>query len=287
MSELILHTLNGLAFAMLMFLVASGLTLVFGLMRVVNLAHGALYLIGAYFGYLLQRETGSFYLALLLAPLGVAAIAWVVDRVLRGSLYGEELPQVLLTIGLALMAGDAILWAAGGTARSMSEPGWLAGSVTLPGDLVFPTYRIAIIVLGVVVAIALGLVWQRTRVGALLRAGVDDPTTLEALGVNVGRIFMLTFVGGAALAALAGVVGGSFVGLYPGLDFDILLYSLVIVVLGGLGSLRGALVGALVIGLADAYAKAYVPELAYFAVFGPAVLVLAVRPTGLFGAVRA
>jgi branched-chain amino acid transport system permease protein len=282
-SELVLHTLNGLAFAMLVFLVASGLTLVFGLMRVINLAHGALYLLGAYLGYVVQRETRSFYLALILAPVAVSGVAWLVDRLLRERLYGEEPPQVLLTIGLALITGDAILWAAGGTARSVQEPAWLAGSVTLPGSIVFPTYRIAIIVLGVAVAIALGVMWQRTRVGALLRAGVDDATTLEALGVNAGRLFMLTFVGGAALAALAGVVGAAFVGLYPGLDFDILLYSLVVVVLGGLGSLRGALVGALVIGLADAYAKAYVPELSSFVVFGPAVLVLAVRPTGLFG----
>jgi branched-chain amino acid transport system permease protein len=284
MSELVLHTLDGLAFAMLMFLVASGLTLVFGLMRVVNLAHGALYLVGAYIGYLVQRETHSFYLALLVAPLAVGAIAWLVELLLRGRLYGEELPQVLLTIGLALMAGDAIQWIGGGAPRSIQEPGWLSGSVTLSRHLVFPTYRLAIIVLGALVAIVLGLVWQRTRVGALLRAGVDDPTTLEALGVNVGRLFMLTFVGGAALAGLAGVVGGAFIGLHPGLDFDVLLYSLVIVVLGGLGSLRGALVGALVIGLADSYAKAYLPELSYFVVFGPAVLVLAVRPTGLFGA---
>lgn len=282
MAEALLHTLNGLTFGLLLFVVASGLTVIFGLMGVINLSHGALYLLGAYLGYLLVDRTGEFALALVVAPIAVGALGWVLDRGFRSRLYGAELPQVLLTIGIALIIGDAILAATGGAAQTIAPPEFLSGSVSLPGDVHFPRYRLAVGVFGIVVAVALVVLWTRTRLGAILRAGVDDAPTLEALGVNVGRVFTWTFVGGAALAAVAGVVGAPLLGVYPGMDFDILLYSIIVVVIGGLGSMRGALGGALVVGLADSFGKAYVPELSYFAIFGPAVLVLALRPEGLF-----
>lgn len=287
MSELAFQTLNGIAFGMLLFLLASGLTVIFGLMRVINLSHGALYLLGGYLALLMIEETGSWALALLVPPLAVGALALVLDRLLRERLYGDPLGQVLLTIGIALIIGDLILAVAGGTPRALQEPSGLQGSAPLPGGVEFPVYRLAIIGLGLLVAVGLGLLWERTRLGAILRAGVDDAPTLDALGIDVRRVFTLTFAAGAALAGLAGVLGAPYLGLSVGLDFDVLLLALVVVVVGGLGSLRGAFVGSLVIGLTDSFAKAYVPELSYFAVFAPVIVVLALRPRGLFGTAQA
>jgi branched-chain amino acid transport system permease protein len=266
---------------MLLFLIAGGLTIIFGLMRVINLSHGAFYLLGAYIGVSAQAWTGSFWVALVVAPLAVGGLALAVDRLLRRRLYGEPLNQVLVTLGLAFVISDAILWRWGGRPRSLPPPEFLSGSVDL-GLTTFPAYRLAIIVVGVVFAVALAVVWRFTRVGALLRAGVDDSEMLEAMGVRVSRLFTATFVAGSAIAAMAGVLGGPFLGVSIGLDFEVLLYGLVIVVIGGLGSLPGAFVGSLLVGLVDSISKAYVPELSFLAVFGPVVLVLALRPGGLF-----
>jgi branched-chain amino acid transport system permease protein len=267
---------------MLLFMVASGLTVVFGLMRVMNLSHGTLYLVGAYSGFAVERSTGNFWLALIAAPLVGATVGLVIERSVRARLYSGALNQVLLTLGLAFLIGDLLLWQFGGTPLALSPAPQLEGSITL-GTIVYPTYRLALLIVGALMAAGIGVVWESTRLGAILRAGVDDAPILQALGVNLGLVTALTFTAGAALAALGGVAGAPVLGIYTGQDLDVLLYSLVVVVVGGLGSLRGALVGSLLVGILDTFSKAYVPEFAYFSVFGPVLLVLALRPAGLAG----
>ncbi len=280
------NLLNALAFAALLFLVSSGLTLIFGLMRVINLSHGALYLLAAYVGYSTVEATGSFWLALLVAPVAVGLLGFAIARTLHRGLYGTELNQVLLTLGVALVLGDLVVWSWGPAPRSVDVPGLLDGHVALPGEKIFPVYRLAIIGIGIAAAIAWAIIWERTRLGAVVRAGVDDAEMLGALGTNVSRVFTGVFVAGSALAGFAGVLGSPILGVSGGLAFDVLLYSIVIVVLGGLGSLRGALMGSIVVALAATYSQVYVPTFFWFAVFGPALLVLTLRPLGLFGVAR-
>lgn len=282
--QFVTHVLNGLTLAMLLFLVAGGLTIIFGMLRVINLSHGALYLLGAYIGLATQDRTGNFLLALLAAAVAVAALGLLIDRVFRARLYGDPLHQVLLTLGVAFVIADVVLWLRGGNPTTLNAPDLLAGRVELADGLVMPRYRLALIVFGILLAIVLGVLWTRTRLGALLRAAVEDPTTLEAMGIRVHLLRTGTFVTGAAIAASAGVLGGPYLGVYTGVELDVLLFSVVIVVVGGLGSLPGAFIGSLAVGLIDAFGRAYVPELSYFLLFGPVLLILVFRPEGLFGA---
>jgi branched-chain amino acid transport system permease protein len=280
--EVLLQALNGASFGALLFLLASGFTLVFGLMRIVNLAHGAFYLAGGYTGIATFAATGSFPLAVAAGVVAAAAIGLVSERFLLRRVRGRELPEVLLTVGIALVVADACLALFGGNPRSLPVSTLLPGSVRL-GSLTYPAYRLVVLGLAVVVGVALYLVQHRTRIGALIRAGVDDREIAEAMGINVPRVFTALFVFGAALAGLAGVVAAGLLTLRPGADTDILLFALVVVVVGGLGSLEGAAVGSLLIGLVDAFAKVWIPELSYFAVFAPMAVILVLRPAGLFG----
>lgn len=274
---------NGLAFGMLLFLVAGGMTVIFGLLRVVNLAHGALYLVGAAVGVAAHQAVDNFAVALAAGALAAGVVALVMDQILARYLYGQPVNQLLVTLGVGFILADAVLAWRGGIPEVLPAPSVLSGSATLPGGLTFPTYRLALIVFGLVYAAALAWLWQRSSLGATLRAAVDDAETLEAHGVRVSRLFTATFVTGAAIAGAAGVVGGPFLGVYTGLDFDILLVSVVIVVIGGLGSLGGAFAASMVVGLIDAAGKTWIPELSYFLLFGPVLLLLATRPEGLFG----
>jgi branched-chain amino acid transport system permease protein len=208
------------------------------------------------------------------------------ERLLLRRVRGQELPEVLLTVGIALVIADGCLAVFGGNPRSLPIPGLLAGSVQL-GGFAYPSYRLFVIVLAAVVGVVLYVVQHRTRVGALIRAGVDDREIAEAMGINVPRVFTAMFVFGGALAGLAGVVAAGLLTLRPGADTDILLFALVVVVIGGLGSLQGAAVGSVLIGLVDAFSKVWVPELSYFAVFAPMAIVLMFRPAGLFSRSRA
>lgn len=284
MNQIALNVLNGVALGMLLFLVAGGLTIIFGLLRVVNLSHGSLYLLGVYVGVVVEERTESFWAALAVAPLAVGLLAVFIDRVLRKRLYGQQLNQVLVTLGIAFVIGDVVLWQRGGNPALLRPPEQLRGGVELIDGLVFPKYRLALIVIGFLFGGALAYVWRRTKLGALLRAGVDNPTMLEAHGVRVSRLFTATFAAGAAMAGAAGVLGGPFLGIYTGIDLDVLLLSVVVVVIGGLGSLHGAFLGSLGVGLLDSFGKAYVPELSYFLIFGPVLLILALWPQGIFGA---
>jgi branched-chain amino acid transport system permease protein len=285
LDEVALQALNGLSFGALLFLLASGFTLVFGLMQIVNLAHGAFYLVGGYVGVAAFAASGNFLAAVAAGATAAAVIGLASERLLLRRVRGQELPEVLLTVGIALVLADACLALFGGNPRSIPIPDALAGGVQL-GAVTYPTYRLFVLSLAVAVGVLLYAVQHRTRLGALIRAGVDDREVAESLGIDVPRVFTAMFVFGAALAGLAGVVAAGLLTLRPGADTDILLFALVVVVVGGLGSLQGAAVGSALIGLLDAFSKVWVPELSSFAVFAPMAIVLIFRPSGLFGRSR-
>jgi branched-chain amino acid transport system permease protein len=274
--------LNGLTFAALLFIVASGFTLIFGLLRIVNLAHGALYLFGGLIGYTASQATGSFLVGILAAMTAAAVLGVALDRGLLRFVRGFELRQVLLTLGIGLVMNDLALVIWGGDTLTVAMPEALRGAMKL-GPVFYPKYRLFVLGLGVLVFVALWILLHGTRLGALIRAGVDDPETIEAMGVDIRRVFLGTFMLGAALAGLGGVIGGAFLTLYPSADSEILVFSLAVVIIGGRGSLVGAAVGALLVGLLNSFGQVMFPELAYFAIFGPMALLLAFRPLGLFG----
>jgi branched-chain amino acid transport system permease protein len=276
------QVLNGLTFAALLFIVASGFTLIFGLLRIVNLTHGALYLFGGYIGYTVATRSGSFLLGMLAAMLAVAAIGVVLNQGLLRFVRGFELREVLLTLGAAFVLDDLALVLWGGDTFTVPTPDILRGAVQV-GGVFYPRYRLFVLALGVAVFVALWLLLNRTRLGALIRAGVDDPEMVEAMGINIRRVFVVTFMLGAALAGLGGTVGGAFLTLYPTADAEILVFSLAVVIIGGQGSLAGAAVGSLLVGLLNSIGQVAFPELAYFVIFGPMALILAFRPLGLFG----
>lgn len=276
------QALNGLSFGALLFLLASGLTLVFGLQRIVNLAHGAFYMLGGYIGIVIATMTGNLLLAVVVAMISVGVTAFVVEVFLLRFVRGQEMPEVLLTIGVMFVVADLCLAFFGGDPKTLPSSAAIQGAVTV-GELTYPLYRLFVIGVAVVVGIALALVQTRTRVGAIVRAGVDDRETISAMGVNIGWVFTGMFVVGGALAALSGTIGSGVISVRPGIQNEVLMYALVVIILGGLGSIKGAAVGAVLIGLIDAFAKAFIPELAYFTIFAPMALVLVLRPSGLFG----
>jgi branched-chain amino acid transport system permease protein len=281
-TEFLTQTLNGLSFAGVLFLLSSGFTLIFGLMRIVNMAHGATYLVGGYVAYSVLAGTGSYLLAIIAAPVAMAVLGLLLERVLLQRIRGLPEPELLLTMGVAFVMTDLALGIWGGDPLTVQSPGFLRSSLHL-GSITYPIDRLAIFVLAVLIGVALYYVLVRTRTGAIIRAGVDDREMVSALGINVGRVFTIVFVAGALLAGLAGVLGGGLLTLYPGGDSDILALSVVVVIIGGLGKLEGAIVGSFVVGLLNNYANAYFPEFAYFSLFAPMIVVLLWRPQGLFG----
>jgi branched-chain amino acid transport system permease protein len=283
MTSAILQAINGVSLAALLFLLASGFTLSFGLMRVVNMAHGAYYLVGGYVGLTLARTTGSFTLAILGGGAAVVVLGYFVDRFLLRRTGENHLAQVLLTVGVAFVIGDVALRTWGGDNLMVPTPMALKGSVVLPGELYYPRYRFVLLVFGVAVAAALWLLYKKTQLGAVVRAGVDDREQVNATGINVDRLFVLVSALASFLAGMAGVVGGAVLTLYTGAEWEILVYALVVVIVGGLGSLEGAMIGALIVGLLDAYGRWLLPEFSYFVLFGPIALLMLFRPRGLFG----
>ncbi len=284
MENFLTQLLNGLVTSMLLFIMAAGLSLIFGLMDVINLAHGAFYLLGGYVGLSIVHRFGSFWLALALTPVIVGAAGLLLEYFLLRRLYGRQrhLEQVLLTFGVTLVIVDATRAVWGAFVEAVRVPPLLAGQVAV-FDLQFPMYRLAVIGFGLALALALWLLIERTRLGAVVRAGVSDAQMVSGLGIDVNRVFAGVFGLGTALAGLAGVIGAPVFSLYPGLDSEILILALVVVVVGGLGALKGAFFGSLVIGLADTFGKALVPEFSRFLLFAVMALILLVRPSGLFG----
>lgn len=283
MTSYLLQAINGVSLAALLFLLASGFTLTFGLMRVVNMAHGAYYLIGGYVGLTVAQRTGSFALAVLAGGAAVVVLGFFVDRFLIRRIGENHLAQVLLTVGLAFVLGDVALKIWGGDSLKVPVPAFLRGAVELPGGMVYPSYRFAIIIFGALAGLSLWLLYKKTQIGAVVRAGVDDREQVNATGINVDRLFVLVSALASFLAGMAGVVGGAFLTLYPGAEWEILVYALVVVIVGGLGSLEGAMIGALIVGLLDAYGRWLLPEFSYFVLFGPIAVLMLFRPRGLFG----
>jgi branched-chain amino acid transport system permease protein len=282
MSMTAFQALNGLTFAALLFVVASGFTLIFGLMSIVNLAHGALYLFGGYLALTAAMKGAPFFVAVVLGGLAIAAAGFVIDRGLLRFVKGFELRQVLLTLGVAFVLNDLALVIWGGDTFTVPVPQALQGAAQV-GGLAYPRYRLFVLLFGVLIFVGLWLLLNRTRLGALIRAGVDDAEMVDAMGIDIKRVFVYTFMLGAGLAGMGGALGGAFLSLYPTADSEILVYSLAVVIIGGRGSLGGAAIGALFVGLLATFGQVWFPELAYFVIFGPMAILLAFRPLGLFG----
>jgi branched-chain amino acid transport system permease protein len=278
----LIQTFNGVSYGALLFLLASGLTLIFGVMRIVNLAHGAYFLLGGYVALSVIRASGSWLLALPAAALAIALVGLAMERVFLRPLGFDPLRQVLLTVGFAFLFQQAALDIWGGDNLIIKPPPELSSSVVL-GALHLPVYRIFMIALACAIGLTLWLALERTRIGAVVRATVDDAEMARGVGIDTSRVSMFIFALGAFLAALGGVIGGAFLGIYPGLDFEVLPIAFAVVIIGGMGSLAGAAIGSLLVGLADNFGKALFPELAYFSLYAPMVLILAMKPTGLLG----
>jgi len=283
MKLLLLATLNGVTLAALYFIVASGFTIIFGMMRVVNMAHGSLYLLGAYIGYDVAALSGNWFLGLLGGAAGAAVAGGVVHRLFLDRYQGQDLRQALVTIGISIIAADLMLARYGGLSYQFEVPEALFGSTPMPIIGGYPTFRLALICFALVVYVFLWLLVQRTRFGIIIRAGVDDRVMLGALGVNVPLVSTLVFAMGSCLVGLAGVIGASALSIAPGEDARYLLSSLVVVIVGGMGSLAGAAIGALLIGLAEQLGLAYFPTYSIMVSFAIMVAVLAIRPYGLLG----
>jgi branched-chain amino acid transport system permease protein len=278
----LLQVFNGLSYGALLFLLGSGLSLIFGVMRIVNLAHGSFFLLGGYVALSVINITGSWLLAIPIAALAVAIIGVAMERIFMRPLGGDHLRQVLLTFGFVLLFQQGALDIWGGDNLFINPPKALAHSLVL-GRYYLPLYRIFLMAVAAAIGVVLWWVLDRTRVGATVRATVDDAQMARGIGIDTSRVSMATFGLGALLAGLGGVIGGGFLGVYPGLDSDMLPLSFAVVIIGGMGSLAGAAIGSVVVGLLANFGQVLFPQLAYFTLYAPLVLLLAARPTGLFG----
>jgi len=278
----LIQAFNGISYGALLFLLASGLSLIFGVMRIVNLAHGSFFLLGGYVALTVIWTTGSWLLAIPVAALTVAVVGLLMERIFLRPLGFDPLRQVLLTVGFAYLFQQAALDIWGGDNLDITPPDILKGSLVIEG-LHLPVYRIFMIGMAGTIGLALWVTMEKTRIGAMIRATVDDAQMARGVGIDTSRVSMFIFALGAFLAALGGVIGGAFLGVYPGLDFAILPIAFAVVIIGGMGSLTGAAVGSLIVGLADNFGKALFPEVSYFTLYAPMVLILALKPTGLFG----
>jgi branched-chain amino acid transport system permease protein len=280
----LIQALNSVAMGGFLFLLAVGFSLIFGLLRVPNLAHGGFFMLGAYLGATVLDENLPFWLAALAGAVGVGLLGAVLERVLLRRLAGNEQAQVLTTLGIAFIIADLCLMTWGGNPISLSPPAWLASAIAF-GGFFFPAYRLAVLALAVIVAILVVLLMDRTRLGAMIRAGVDDREMARGVGIPVSRLFTAVFFLGAALAGLGGVIGGPILSAYPGLDSDMLPLALIVVILGGIGSIAGAFAGSMIVGFIYNFGIAFFPSFAYVILFLPMIIALIVKPEGLFGRV--
>jgi branched-chain amino acid transport system permease protein len=286
MSLWLLLAVNSISYGGLLFLLSAGFSLIFGLMRIPNLMHGSFFMLGGYLGVSVLAHGQNFWVAALVSAAAMAVVGAVIERFLLRRLAGQELPQVLLTLGLSFIVADLCLMVWGGDPIQPPTPAHLQGAVQAFG-LFFPLYRLAIVVVAVAVAVALWVMVDRTRLGAMIRAGVDDPQIARMVGIKVSRLFTLVFCLGAALAGFAGLMSAPYLSVYPGLDAEMLPLALIVVILGGTGSLLGALVGSFLIGFLYNFGQAMFPDLAYVILFLPMLLILVLRPQGLFGKIIA
>lgn len=282
MDFFVVQTLSGFSFAAILFLLASGLSLIFGVMNIVNISHGSYYMLGGYIGLSIYRLTGNFLISLLGGSLAIAVLGILMQRFFLNR-YVDNFPQVLMTMGFALIFRDLALLIWGGDPYSFPAPAFLQHSVPI-GNITFPVYRLAVILISTMVALLLWMFNEKTSFGAQLRATVDDKEMAAGIGINVPLVSGLMFGLGAFLAAFGGVVAAPFFGVYAGADFEVLPLAFVVVIVGGMGSLKGAVVGSILVGLMDNWGKALFPDFSYFTIFLPMAVILAIRPTGLFGA---
>jgi branched-chain amino acid transport system permease protein len=280
----IIQGLNSLSLGGLLFLLSSGFSLIFGLMRLANLTHGAFFMLGTYFGAVAMRDYSglNIWVTAVGAGILVAALGGLFERLVLTRLKTNPLGQVLVTLGMAFIISDACLVLWGGDSIPVPTPRNLQAPTRLFG-FVFPTYRLVLVGVAIVAAIALYILMDRTRLGAMIRAGVDDRQMARAVGIPVSRLFTIVFCLGTGIAGAAGVLGGPILSAYPGLDADMLPLALIVVILGGIGSLFGAFVGSFIIGFIYTFGTALFPELAYIILFLPMIFVIAFRPQGLFG----
>ncbi len=288
---------GGVTLGALYFLVAAGFTLIFGLMRNVNLAHGSLYLLGGYLGFEISERTGSWLLAFPIVFVLVGLVGIILQNQVFRRMEGEELRQTMVTIGISVVLADLMLWTWGGQSYTIMTPDWLSGPAELPiisgtnrdGETVFlryPAVRIAILIAAIVIGVLMWLILNKSRLGMLIRAGVDDRDMLAASGIRIQWVFLAVFAFGAGLAGIGGIIGGTFQSLSPGEDTRFLLASLVVVIVGGMGSIPGAAIGAVLIGLSEQLGLVYAPTYSVVFTFLIMVAVLAFRPQGLLGRTR-
>jgi branched-chain amino acid transport system permease protein len=278
----VIQTLNSLALGGLLFLLAAGFSLIFGLMRIANLTHGAMFMLGAYLGVTILKVVPNLWAAAVLSGVAVALFGGLLERLILRKLAGNVLGQVLVTLGFAYMIADLCLVLWGGDPLPIPTPQFLQQPLRIAG-FAFPAYRVAVVVVAVLVGVILFLLMEKTRLGAMIRAGVDDMEMARAVGIPVSRLFTIVFCLGAGLAGAGGVVGGPIMSAYPGLDSDMLPLALIVVILGGVGSLVGAFVGSFITGFVYTFGVALLPQLAYVILFLPMIFVIAFRPRGLFG----
>ena len=276
----LIRLLNGLSFAGLLFIIASGFTLIFGLMRIVNMAHGIFFVLGAYLTWQIQNQGGNWVLAVAIATVGVGIVSFI-SYVLIRHVEGD-MPQTLLTLGISTVIGDLILWIWGGLPKTINPLDIIRRPITILG-FTYPGFRYFVIIVAIVIGIGLWFLLQKTQLGRIIRAGVDNRPMVSALGINIDRLFRDVFILGGLITGFAGAIGGSYLSFGPGWDLQILTFALVVVIIGGLGSITGSAVGALIVGLVDSFGRVYLSELAIFLLSGTLILVLAFRPHGLFG----
>ena len=280
MNIFLLQLLNGLTYAGLLFVIASGFTLIFGVMRVINMAHGVFYILGAYVGYSVQKQTGSWVLAVTAGTVAVGVTALLVQWLVRR--VEGALPHTVLTLGIAMFIGDLCLYLWGGIPLTLRAPKVIRPPVIV-GNFMYPGFRLFVLLLAIAIAIGLWIMLSRTQLGRILRAGVDNRRMVSALGINIDRIFVVVFVLAGLMTGFSGTIGGSYIAFGPGADFTILTYALVVVIMGGMGSISGAALGALIVGLVDSFGRTHVHEMAIFLLMGTLIAVLAFRPQGLLG----
>ena len=284
LATFLIQLLNSVQYGFLLFLVASGLTLVFGIMGIINLAHGAFYMFGAYVVWWLFGYTESLTVSILLGVPLIMVLGFAIERLAIARLYQRDhLYQVLLTYGLILILNECqkIFW--GSDFNSVPVPELLAGSIPLTENQVYPVYRVFISIVCMLLAAGMYLLIQKTRLGMTIRAGASNREMVQALGININWVFAIVFSLGAALAGFAGMIGAPISSVYPGMGDQILIISFVVVVIGGIGSIKGAFIGAMLIGLADTFGKVLVPDFASMAVYATMAVILLWRPQGLFG----
>lgn len=286
MSFWYIQSLNSLALGGVLFTLAAGFSLIFGLMRIANLSHGAYFMLGAYVGLSVIQAGYGFTLAVIAAAVTIGLLGILLERIVLRRLASNSLSQVLATLGIAFVIADTSLWIWGGDPRPVSPPELFAGGLQIFG-LTFPMYRVAVVVFSILMAILLWLLLEKTKLGVMIRASVDDRQMAQGIGVPATKLFSIVFCLGAALAGIGGIIAAPILSVYPGLDADMLPLALVVVILGGLGSLVGAFVGSFAIGFIYSFGQVLFPDLAYIILFLPMVVILAVRPRGLFGKITA